>query len=60
MMTQMSRTQPPPTAPPTIINIGRASVTWTEMGEKNGVGGGGVGVDGCQEKGRDQIRDRRV
>ncbi len=37
-MTQMSRTQPPPTAPPTIINIGRASVT---IEEKCGVGGGG-------------------
>lgn len=50
-MTQMSRTQPPPTAPPTIISIGRASVE-SKAGAKRAGGGGETGV---MRKERDEM-----
>lgn len=56
VMTQMSRTQPPPTAPPTIINMGRASETRRVMEERHRRWGG----EGCQGKERDEMRDGRA
>lgn len=56
VITQMSRTQPPPTAPPTIINIGRASGTRRVMEERHRRWGG----EGCQGKERDEMRDGRA
>lgn len=47
MITQMSRTQPPPTAPPTIISIGKASVSGTAIERRKTRGVRGR----CEEKG---------
>lgn len=57
-MTQMSRTQPPPTAPPTIINIGSASARTMVTEEMRGKEGEGRWF--VKRRGRDEMRDSRT